>query len=125
MLKELWHWTWMFLSHLLTFRWSNLGYHYTNLKMYLKYGFTLYDLQDADEYLLNRISSVLEQFSKHTVAYPEGTTLSKWKYKILQLSKTAKFITTEEFFEMGTKRQSRCKSHFLMELRRHFFWLWF
>lgn len=126
MIKELWHWVWQVIYHIITFKWSHLDYHIKNLYMYLRYGFTLYDLQDMDTYLLYKMSAMLRQFKKYTVGYPNVfDTMEDWKRVLTELEIGANTIASDAFCDMGTKRQIRFKTHFLMQFRRYFFWLWF
>lgn len=125
MIKELWHWVWMFLSHLLTFRWKGLSYHWTNLWMYLIYGFTLYDLGDMDSYLVKRIGDMLVQFEKQSVGYPDKMTEEQWHMKLLELASQSEYLLTNEFYDLHPRKQEALRRHYLMELRRYFFHLWF
>lgn len=125
MIKELWHWMWMFLSHLLTFRWSGLSYHWKNLWMYLIYGFTLYDLGDMDSYLVKRIGTMLVLFEKQAIGYPYGMSEEQWHMKLLELAKQSEYLLSPEFYDLHPRKQEALRRHYLMELRRYFFHLWF
>lgn len=126
MIKELWHWVWMFLKGLFNpFEWKNLPYHWQNLWMYLWYGFTLYDLGDMDSYLIKRMADMLPLFKEYSVGYPPNMEEQAWKEKLDELTESSNFLLSVEFYDMHPRKQEDYRRHYLMEIRRYFFWLWF
>lgn len=97
MIKELWHWSWMFFSRLFTFRWKYIAYHWTNLWWYLRYGFTLYDLQDTDTYLIQRMQAMLKLFMDYKHGYPDGCTKETYDKAIKRMIELCDIVTNDGY----------------------------
>lgn len=125
MIKELLHWIWMIIYNVITFHWSHLDYHFTNLWWYLKYGFTYYDLQDMDWYLAKKISVMLDKFVIYTIGYPSGITQEQYIKELKELKYLCDTIWTPKFEDLHWKEQINRKNRCINLIRKYFFHLWF
>ena len=125
MIKELFHWIWQLFCGLFTFKYSRISYDFTNLYWYLKYGFTYYDIQDTDQYMAARLSSMLQLFIKHHCAIPFEYTTEKYKQDLRELKNLCDLIYSNDFDFLSYKKQVHYKNRFLNLLKTHFFHLWF
>ena len=122
MIKELWHWSWMFFSHLFTFRWQYIGYHWINLWWYLRYGFAMYDLQDTDDYLIRRMQDMLKLFIEYKHGYPEGCTPEEYHKAIERMIELCDIVTQDIDMD-GTVEAARAELFGLWV--DYFYTLWY
>ena len=96
-----------------------------HLYWYLKYGFTYYDLQDTDQYITEKLSSMLQLFIKYHYAIPTGYTSKKYKQDLRELKNLCDLIYSNDFDFLRFTQQVHYKNRFLNLLKTHFFHLWF
>lgn len=125
MIKELSHWVWEVIIHLITFRWRNLPYHFTNLWWYLRYGFTMYDIQDTDRYLTKRLADMLALYRKYYVGYPSNSTPEKWDAVLKEMEDLANETLSYDFEMLSFTKQKRKRTHFMTLVHKYFYSLWY
>ncbi len=123
MIKELFHWLWAFIWHLITFQWGHLGYHWKNLWWYLCYGYTYSDLMDTDLYLLCRIREMADMMAKYTHSYPPEMSMGSYKRELLNLASICGDLMDPDL--QYDKYHEARKKVFFNKFQKLFFWLWF
>ena len=125
MIRELWHWWWLFFSHLITFRWNTLPYHWQNLWWYLWYGFSYFDLQDTDDYILTRFNKMLIQFQKYRVGMPDGVTDLEYTKIIDRMIYLTNLLSSEDTMDLEWEETVSLRKEFFDLMEKYFFYFWF
>ena len=120
MIKELFYWFWNLFCGLFTFKYSRISYEFKYLYWYLRYGFAYYNVQDMDQYIAKRFSTMLPLFLKYNLGAPKGFKYKKYKQDLRELKNLCDLIYSNNFDFLRYEKQVHYKNRFLNLLKIHF-----